>query len=183
LRPYLLSISNRFPWKNYARLVEAFHRALTGFRDEADLVLIGNPVDEAVERNIAGYIREHNLLTRVHILKGLPQTDLPRIYSGARAYVFPSLAESFGMTVLEAMACGVPVAVSNREPLPEICGEAAVYFDPLNTDQMSTCLLAVEGDERLRSSLIQKGIARAHSFTWEHAAEQYLEVLGEVARS
>ena len=171
--PYLLSISNRFVWKNYYRLIQAYHKLIFDRRMDYDLVLIGKAKLAAEEQRIARYLTQHHLTERVHLIDYIEQDALPDVYRGACAYIFPSMRETFGLTVLEAMACGVPVACARWGPLPEVAGDAAYYFDPLSTDDMATAMLAVATDETIGSELSQRGLAHVRFFTWERAAEEY----------
>jgi len=96
------------------------------------------------------------------------QKLLPDLYAGATAFALPTLYEGFGLPVLEAMACGVPVVASNRGALPEVCGNAALLVDPTDADALAEAVLAAIGDSALRDA----GLARARSFTWERTARE-----------
>ena len=98
------------------------------------------------------------------------------LYRSAGCLVFPSLYEGFGLPPLEAMACGCPVAVANATSLPEVCGDAAEYFDPLSPEDMATAILRA-----LDGHLVEKGLARAAGFTWEKTARAHDAVYGELA--
>ena len=110
----------------------------------------------------------------VHFLGPVPNADLPTLYAGAELFVFPSLYEGFGLPVLEAMACGTPVACSNASSLPEVTGDAAVLFDPEDVDEMAATMQQVLGDQALRRELSETGRAQAARFTWEHTAQKTL---------
>ena len=98
----------------------------------------------------------------------VPDAHLPGLYAGASAFVLPSWHEGFGLTCLEAMACGVPVVAANAGALPETCGDAARYADPADPDDIATQVLAAIGDDRLREA----GPKRAALFTWERTARE-----------
>jgi glycosyltransferase involved in cell wall biosynthesis len=108
------------------------------------------------------------------------QGDLARFYSAADVFVFPSLYEGFGMPPLEAMACGAPVAASNAASLPEVVGDAALLFDPLDVEAIAATILRVLGDEALAGDLRARGLARAAQFTWERAARDTAAVYERV---
>ncbi|MDY7078184.1 MAG: glycosyltransferase family 1 protein, partial [Chloroflexota bacterium] len=101
----------------------------------------------------------------------VPDDDLPAIYAGAQASIFPSIYEGFGLPVLEAMACGTPVAASNGSSIPEVGGEAALYFDPTDTEALTEAIRTVLDDADLRADLRQRGFEQAARFSWERAAE------------
>jgi glycosyltransferase involved in cell wall biosynthesis len=118
----------------------------------------------------------------VHFPGYVLDADLPAIYSAATGLVMASVYEGFGLPVLEAMACGAPVVSSRASSLPEIGGEAACYFDPLNVDDMTAALRRVLADEELRAQMSGAGLEQATKFSWERAAQEtravYRRVLG-----
>ena len=97
--------------------------------------------------------------------------ELALLYNAATAFALPSLYEGFGFAALEAMACGTPVVVSRSSALPEIVGEAGILVDPSNVEELAHALSSVLEDERLRTSLRSKGLARAAQFSWRRTAE------------
>ena len=105
--------------------------------------------------------------------------DLPALLSGALGYVVPSLYEGFGMTALEAMACGTPVHASNTSSLPEVVGDAGLLVDPLDTRAIADGIGQLAEDAALRDDLRERGLRRAASWTWQRCARQTLEVLEE----
>jgi glycosyltransferase involved in cell wall biosynthesis len=106
--------------------------------------------------------------------------DLRLLYSHATVFVFPSLYEGFGMPVLEAMACGVPVITSNTTALPEVAGDAALLVNPLEVDELADAIVTVIEEPDVAESLRAKGFERVKQFTWERAAQETLAVYREV---
>ena len=106
--------------------------------------------------------------------------DLAALYSGARLFLMPSLYEGFCLPALEAMVCGTPVACSNTSSLPEVVGDAALLFDPLDVGAMATSSTKALEDQELRAKLIACGLERVKAFTWERCARQVLGVLEQV---
>jgi glycosyltransferase involved in cell wall biosynthesis len=170
-RPYLLAVGNLQPRKNLPRLIEAFGRLLTGGM-EVDLVIAG-PRHYLGEQVLAA---GREVGDRVHFTGYLSDRQLAACYRCAEAFVFPSLYEGFGIPALEAMAHGVPVASSRGGALPEVCGDAALYFDPLEVDSIEAALRRVLSDSELRAGLIKAGHARERHFSWSRSAEQTLAV-------
>ena len=105
------------------------------------------------------------------------EDTLACLYSGAAALVYPSWYEGFGLPVLEAMACGCPVICSNTSSLPEVAGDAALFFDPFREDQMAGAIERIMDDAPLRKTLACAGPKQAQPFTWDRSAQQTLELL------
>ncbi|MBZ5635713.1 MAG: glycosyltransferase family 4 protein [Acidobacteriia bacterium] len=170
---YLLCVSTLHPHKNLPRLIRAYGRKERDF----PLILAGlrGFHTETIER----LIEEMGLQDSVQITGWVPREKLYSLYERARAFVYPSMFEGFGMPVLEALAAGVPVACSDIPPLREVAGDAALFFDPLNEDAIAAGIERVMNDAPLRDRLAQTGRERARLFTWRQSAEQTLHVLTE----
>jgi alpha-1,3-rhamnosyl/mannosyltransferase len=174
---YILYFGINKPHKNLERLVQAIAYAGAGgesLNPSARLVIAGawDPrYPEAAER-----ARESGLGDRVRFLGPVPEADLPGLYAGASALVFPSLYEGFGLPVLEAMACGVPVACADTSSLAEIATGSAVLFDPLSPQAIAEAVLGLLADPGLQGDLIERGLRRASEFSWERTAEATLRV-------
>jgi glycosyltransferase involved in cell wall biosynthesis len=175
---YLLSLGTLEPGKNRAILLQALQRLVEAGRDV--LLAVAGQAGwgrEATDANASG------LIGRVHHLGYVPQADLPALYSGATAFVFPSLHEGFGLPVLEAMACGTPVVTSDRSSLPEVAGEAALLVDPTDADAIAAAIARILDEPPLAALLRQAGLERAAAFSWDACAEAtlrvYRRVLGE----
>jgi glycosyltransferase involved in cell wall biosynthesis len=172
--PYLLYVGNRKPHKNLARLLQGF--AHSGLQHDICLVLTGMP-DAALSQQM----RALQLQNRVVYAGDLTEPELAAYYRGAVAVVCPSLYEGFGLSPLEAMACGTPVVTSNRTALPEVVEEAAVLVDPYDVEAIAWGIHRVVDDQELRQALAHKGLARARQFTWEQTVSRVWQVLQEAA--
>ena len=172
--PYFLYVGNLEPRKNLERLIEAFARMP---RKEHQLVIVGDSWYRggAVEKKA----RSLGLNGEVKFLGYVPRAELPGLFSGATAFVYPSLLEGFGMPIIEAMACGAPVITSNSSALKEVAGGAAVLVDPLSVRELTEAMERVAQDSRLRAELSQKGVRRAAEFSWETTARLTLEAYRE----
>jgi glycosyltransferase involved in cell wall biosynthesis len=158
---YLLSLSNFKVHKNIRRLVAAYE----DLKEEIVLVLAGSFSEKYECKKpiiYPGYIEEE---------------DLSALYSSAEAFIFPSLYEGFGSPPLEAMACGCPVIASSSASLPEICGLAAEYVDPLNISSIRQGIERVLNDSKRREALIQKGFTRAGELKAKEGAEKHLRLI------
>jgi glycosyltransferase involved in cell wall biosynthesis len=173
---YLIYPANLWPHKNHERLLEAFARLSDR---EVALVLTGQSYGraEALMRRAA----ELGVAERVDHLGHVPYEALPALYRGAEAMVFPSLYEGFGAPPLEAMACGCPVASSHAASLREVCGDAALPFDPLDPDAIAAAIDLLLSDESLRRRLRAGGLAHAPRWTWARAAERHVALYRRLA--
>jgi len=176
---YILYVSRlEHPGKNHQTLIRAFEK-LCATRDfDGTLVLAGGDFlgAQAVHR----LIEESPARDRIQRLGFVDTGDLPALFAGASVFAFPSLYEGFGIPVLEAMACGVPVVASNCSSLPEVGGDAVSYFDPTDADALCRELSALLTDADLRQRRSAAGIARAATFSWERTARQTWDVLRTV---
>lgn len=173
-KPYYLFVSTLQPRKNIVRLIEAFSL----LKDkETNLIIVGKkgwlyePILAAPEK--------YNVSDRVKFLDFAPNEDLPGLYKGAIAYVFPSLYEGFGLTLLEAMKYDCPVITSDVSSLPEAGGVAALYVDPEKVDSIAQAMEKIT-DKKVREDLIKKGHEQIKKFSWEKTARETLRVLDEV---
>jgi glycosyltransferase involved in cell wall biosynthesis len=166
--PFILSVGTVQPRKNYARLVAALAQVRT--RHDIDLVIVGGR--GWLEDAIYQAVRDHDLSDHVHFAGYVDDADLRAVYSMAQATVIPSLYEGFGIPVLESMACGTPVITSDISSLPEVAGDAALLIDPHNTEAIADAIRRLLEDTVLVDTLTQRGLMRAHDFTWDRAAHQ-----------
>ena len=173
---YFLYVGSIEPRKNLERLIEAY--ATCAAAVDIALVLGGLPrwkSDGVLERAGA-----YNGPGRILLPGFIADDELPQLYSNALAFVYPSLYEGFGLPPLEAMACGAPVITSRSSSLPEVTGDAAIYVDPENTEELACALDRIASDGALRNNLSAQGRARAAEFTWDQTAACVLASLKEV---
>lgn len=174
---FILFVGTLQPRKNVARLIEAFSKM---DRKDLDLVVIGKR--GWLYEDILGAPEKFGVKDRVRFLDFVSDEDLPSFYKSAVCYVLPSLYEGFGLPVLEAMKFGCPVLTSNVSSLPEAGGDAAIYFDPLNVDDIKSKIEKVINDKKLQKEMRDKGYEQVKKFSWERAAKETLKVLEEVAK-
>jgi glycosyltransferase involved in cell wall biosynthesis len=175
-RPYILYVGNRSGHKNFAVLLSAYATSQM-LKNEFDLICMGG----------GGFsLKETELIKKLHIpLENIKQVSggdevLGQYYSEARAFVYPSLYEGFGIPPLEAMSFNCPVVCSNMSSIPEVVGDAAEYFDPADENSMKISIERTVSNDVLRQELITKGKRRAASFSWERCAFETLNVYRKV---
>jgi len=172
---YLLHVSTLEPRKNQIRLVEAFHLlSQRGVTCGLKLVLAGGK--GWLYENLFRRVEELGLTEDVIFTGVVPDEDLPALMNGALLFVYPSLYEGFGLPVLEAMACGVPVITSNVSSLPEVAGDAALLVDPYDVEGLAGVMQSLIESEKARADLRNKGLAQAARFSWERAAWETVRV-------
>jgi len=169
---FILYVGQQSDYKNIKRLGEA-HQKLLKTKPDLGLVLAGKLNASAI-KNQAYF--ESKKYKNIHFTDFVSDEELNWLYQNCAAYVFPSTMEGFGLPGLEAMARGAPVVSSNATCLPEIYGEAAHYFNPLDTDDMATKISQVLDDSVLRQKLISNGSKQIKKYSWQKTAEQTLEV-------
>jgi glycosyltransferase involved in cell wall biosynthesis len=178
---YLLSVSDRHPHKNLARLVEAYGMLCQEMDVIQSLVLVGRAKSFEEELRIRKAIEKYQLGRKVQMLEYVEQDKLVYLYQGASLYLFPSVFETFGFTPLEAMACGIPVACARHSAMPEICGDAVEYFDPYDVEDIKEKIRLLLTCQERREDLIDLGFKHVKYFSWENAAKDYYRLLCYVA--
>ena len=172
--PYVLSVSTLEPRKNMSHLVKCFARMCDEqhLRD-LSLVLVGGKgwLNDALFQAIS---ESRSVRDRIIVTGYVPDTDLAPFYSGALAFVYPSVYEGFGLPVLEAMQCGAPVVTSNTSSLPEVVGEAGIMVDPADADALCAAMYELYSDPCLREDLAHRSVERAGQFSWDKCVQETL---------
>lgn len=180
--PYILYVGSERPRKNLRRLLAAFARLKRsgGFND-LKLVKVGTPGrSPAFRKSVLRAINDFGLQGEVLFTEHLNDQELAAKYGAARALVYPSLYEGFGLPVLEAMACGCPVITSDVSALPEVAGDAALLVDPCDEAALSEAIARLLSDDNLRGRLIERGLERSKRFSWASSASQTLALYREM---
>jgi len=176
IQPFFLYVGRLEKKKNTPSLIEALSIYKENYPDRKEkLVLIGNASFGYDE--VKYVIEEFNLESEVIMPGWIDEADLPYIFSASTAFIFPTRYEGFGIPVLQALACGVPAAISDIEVLKEVADDAALYFDRDDTFAMAEAMHTISTDSALRSELIDKGLERVKQFDFERCARETLDVL------
>ncbi|MEO0526264.1 MAG: glycosyltransferase family 1 protein [Bacteroidota bacterium] len=178
---FFFFLGNTDPKKNTKGVLEAFAIFNAFYPGKYKLVMLD--YDETALQKLLADIGRPEIRESIHLLGYVPNEILPAIISQCTIFLYPSLRESFGIPILEGMACGVPVVTSNTSSMPEIAGEdAALIVDPFNPNEISAAMQTLVEDKLLANVLIEKGIARAKHFSWETMAQNVLELYEEVIK-
>jgi glycosyltransferase involved in cell wall biosynthesis len=177
--PYMFYPANFWPHKNHRMLITAYGMYLSRNPGrEMDLVFTG-ALDHA-QRELQEQVKCMGLERYVHFLGYVPEEQLTAVWKGCSVLVFPSLYEGFGIPILEAMQFGKPVICSNVTSLPEVAGDAALYFDPRKPAEIVQCLERIMGNEELTADLVKRGYERLSLFQTREMVKRYLHCIEEV---
>jgi glycosyltransferase involved in cell wall biosynthesis len=180
--PLILYVGGISPHKNLERLLGAANRV----KGPWHLVFAGDYATDSFfssYKEVAELSRKLDIVDRVTFTGHVPDTDLVILYNLATMLVLPSLSEGFGLPVVEAMACGLPVAASNRGSLPEVVGGAGLLFDPYSEHEIANAISRLLGDVSLRDELRNKALERVKLFSWKNGARKMMSILEEAARA
>lgn len=178
-REYFLFVGGIHPRKNLLNLLKAFSHFKKWQHSNMKLLVAGRlawQYDDLLEK-----LKTYKYREDVVLLDYLPEDQLQRVTAAAYALVYPSWFEGFGLPILEAMKCEVPVICSNTSSMPEVAGEAALLVDPADPDAIAKEMLSLYRNEGIRNAFIEKGIQRAACFSWEDAAESLYEALRQAS--
>jgi len=170
---YFLYVGDMRPYKNLENAIRSFARA--ELKDV--FFVIAGKKDKRYFPGIKKLIEDLNLGSKVIFTDYIPKEELPHYYRDSIALFFPSKYEGFGLPPLEAMATGTPVITTSMTSIPEVCGNAALYVDPDNINEMASALKRLAMDASLRESYSRASLQRASQFGWEKAAEEYMDLL------
>ncbi|MCF8365227.1 MAG: glycosyltransferase family 4 protein [Bacteroidales bacterium] len=175
---YIFFLGNTAPKKNTTGVLQAFCKFKSETNFPHKLVMLD--FDRHELKKLLKEIGNPKLENEIHLAGYVVNTDLPAIYALSSVFLYPSLRESFGIPVLEAMKCGTPVITSNTSSMPEVSGGAAITIDPYKPSRISEALVLLLENDKLRNELIEKGYSQAAGFSWRKMAENVLRLYKEV---
>ncbi len=177
--PYIFYVGRLEKKKNTPALIEAYSIAKEENKELKHKLVLAGDASHGYDE-VKYMIREFNLENDVIITGWIPEVDMPYIYNGASAFIFPSLYEGFGIPLLQAMACGTPIAASRAASIPEIAGDAAIFFNPNDVKSTANAISKIILDDELRQKLIKNGFDRVKDFSWEKCAKETLLEIGNL---
>ena len=175
---FFFFLGNTDPKKNTKGTLRAFSDYLAKTGNDIHLVMLD--YDRYELEQLLEEIGDTELIHRIILTGYVVNTDLPSIYCQSEVFLYPSLRESFGIPMLEAMACGVPVITSNTSSMPEVAGDAAMLTNPYEPAEITAAMIRLTSDKKLRSDLIQKGFEQAAKFSWKAMAEHVQHIYSEL---
>jgi glycosyltransferase involved in cell wall biosynthesis len=179
-KEFLLAVGDVYIQKNFHTLLFAFAGLRETFPDTS-LKIAGGVIDEGYYAELMRLVRAQGLEDHVQFLGSVDRDALRSLYQECRAFVFPSTVETFGNPLIEAMACGAPIACSNMAAMPEVVGDAAVFFDPVDEQDIRRALTELLNNEGKRRDLMKRGMVRASAFSWENSARSTAKLLKAAA--
>jgi len=179
-RPYFIFTGTRSPRKNLIRLISAYEQIKSNHGIEHQLLIVGRSGWK--DRGIINKCESSLYKNNIQLLTNINDVDLARIVGSADSAVFVSLYEGFGLPIIEAMACNIPVVTSNISSMPEVAGDAALLVDPFDTDAIARAMYRSISDELLRKELIEEGAKQHLKFTWDDQANKLNELIDEVVQ-
>ncbi|MAD97266.1 MAG: group 1 glycosyl transferase [Flavobacteriaceae bacterium] len=171
---FFFFLGNTDPKKNTKGTLKAYSDYLKASKSDHKLVMLDYDLTELMK--ILEEIGDPKLIDKIVLTGYVKNTDLPAIYSLCDIFLYPSLRESFGIPILEAMSCGVPVITSNTSSMPEVSGKASYLVNPFKPEEITEAIQKIMNDNGLREELVEKGLKRSQKFSWYAMAEQVLEL-------
>lgn len=176
---YAFFLGNTDPKKNTRNVLKAFSDYLKTPNQPLKLVMLD--YEKSALDALLAEIGDKQLINHIHLTGYVVNTDLPAIYSQCKLFLYPSLRESFGIPMLEAMRCGSPVITSNTSSMPEVSGGAALIIDPYKAEEITGAMIKLVQDEKLRNDIIQRGYLQAEKFSWHAMAKEVLNLYKDIA--
>lgn len=171
---YMFFLGNTDPKKNVIGVLKALSILKQKGKLKSKLLMLD--INREYLNSLMNQINDLSLMDDIVFSGYVPNNDLPAIYSQANLFLYPSLRESFGIPLLEAMACGTPIITSNTSSMPEVAGNAAVYINPFEADELANAIMELTDNNEKKQELILNGKKRVEQFTWEANAIQTLEI-------
>lgn len=173
-KDYILFLGNTAPKKNMTRAIEAYLKYSKEAEHPFPLVIV--ETDREVVNKILDELGRNAKDVDIHCIGYVANDMLPVVYQQAKLFLYPSLRESFGIPIIEAMASGTPVITSDTFAMPEVGGDAAAYINPQSADMLAKTMLQILSDEELLQAMISKGHKRANQFSWQNTTKQVIQI-------
>lgn len=166
-KPYILYVSHFYRYKNHRRLIDAFNRFQKKHKSNCNLVLVGKPKNQSYFQEVFSYVEKNNKSNKIQIVPGVERENLKCLYQNTELFIFPSLVENSPNILLEAMMSGAAIAASSQEPMPEHCGDVALYFDGYQTSEIEKVINDALSDPKMLDKMRVKSLRQASHFSWD----------------
>lgn len=180
LEEFILYVSNIYKYKNFLELILAFSLIKDKINPNLKLVLVGKSFDDQYTESLKTLVINEGMEDKIIFYGHVPYEELPYFYARCRLFLYPSTCENCPNILIEAMACGSPILSSNIEPMPEICQDAAIYFNPFSSQDIAEKVQTVLKNNDLLQDLRLRSLKRANCFSWQETARKTLRVLESV---
>lgn len=178
---FLFFLGNTDPKKNVAGVLKAL--SILKSRNQLPYKLLMLDINREYLQRVAGEIGDLSILDEITFTGYVPNKDLPAIYSQAELFLYPSLRESFGIPMIEAMRCGVPVITSTTSCMPEVAGGAALLCDPFDAEAMANSIIDLLNNQTKREELVKLGLERSQKFSWVENARQTIDIYHQILKA
>jgi len=174
---YFLTIASAVHYHCLEELIIGFDSFAAEIKEQRKLLLICRNLDGQYFTEINELLRNLHFKENIIIIEDIERSLIPTIYTNADLYIYPSYCDVFGLTNIEAMLCGVPVLTTKLSAIPEICGNAAAYFDPRDPNDLKNKLLQIYLNDKMKNKLIKRGFIQANKYTWDNACEKTKSII------
>ncbi|MFH2138246.1 MAG: glycosyltransferase [Candidatus Omnitrophota bacterium] len=181
-KEYIFTASKMVAYSNMYNLLKAFERYSKTSKSDIMLVIAGGLWDNKYAKLLRDFVKEKKISEKVKFLEYVGHSEMPALFWGAKIFAFPSTVEACPITLIEALTAGAGIITSNIEPMPEICKDAAVYFDPNNVDNMTGAIKTLVDNQELIIMLREKALKRAEFFSWKKSVKKTQRVLEGVKK-
>ncbi|MFC2165940.1 glycosyltransferase family 4 protein [Acidobacteriota bacterium] len=178
---YILFVGQTTPSKNIRRAIDAVKLVREKYNFDCPFVVAGPQGEE--DELLKKYVKNNNLENIVQFCGYIADDDMPKLYSNSKLFLSPSITEGFGLPMLEAVSCGIPVVAANTASMPEILGDAAIWVDPFSVDSIAEGIRKALVDKDDTSKMIKRGLLRVKDFSWEKMTRETLRVYSELGRN
>jgi len=180
LKYYILIVSDIYPHKNFEVVLKAYKKIPEDLKDQYKLVIAGRNLTPQYLDKLNEMVDDFKIENQVLYLGQVNYSNIPYLYKNSSLFVLPSLLESFGHTLVEAMAAGIPIIAASTTAIPEVMGTAGILFDPHNHEELAQKITKVLRDKKLRAELIKRANKRIKQFSWEKTTRETLEVFEKI---
>jgi len=178
--PFFLTISSAVRYHCLIELIIAYEKLCDDYNNMPNYLIISKKLDHRYFDKINKKIKSSRFSNKIKLIENIDSDKIPVLYRNASLYIFSSYCEVFGLTNLEAMSCGVPVITSKRSSIPEICGSAAIYFNPDDPDDIKNTIIKLHFNEKLKNIMVQNGYNHVKKYSWDQTFKETMNSINSI---